>query len=132
MLSNAHTQPLSLLKVKANRWQTQVSTRVPGFSVSQCSVVCILDCTLMPTQSEEQTINRSRTCWHLRTEIYSQERGEDTARAQTSSEICGGFEMSFCHNVLCGLHLLSTQLLFYHQPQLCADSGTFSRGPLGD
>lgn len=86
MLSNPHTQPLSLLKVKANWWQTQVNTRVPGFSVSQCSVVCILDCALMPThcqKNKRQTDPELAGVWELRYTLKKERRhspGSDKLR----------------------------------------------------
>lgn len=132
MLSN----PSTLLKVKVNRWPTQLKHWGPG-SLCMPLFCCLrtwLHCTLMPThcqKNKQQADLELVGIWELR---YIQEWREDTARAQTSSENFGGFEMSFCHNTLCGLYLLSTQFLFYfyRQPKICVDPGTFFQWPLRD
>lgn len=123
MWSNPCTQPLYLVKVKADRWQTQLNHQGPR---SLCIPLAVLFCCLHTwlhtnawALSEEQTTDRSRTCWCLRTEIHSKTGKRHSPGSGKLRKLRGIWDVILSqHSVWASLAINSVPLL-PSAPDLC-------------
>lgn len=127
MLSN----PSTLLKVKVNRWLTQLKHWGPG-SLCMPLFCCLrtwLHCTLMPThcqKNKQQADLELVGIWELR---YIQEWREDTARAQTTAgDLRCHFVTTLCVGFTC--YLLSSSSTSTISPRFVLIQAHSSSGPL--
>lgn len=119
MLSSPSTQPLYLPNVTANKKQTQLENRGPGFlcispAVRHCSAVCVSTGRSFPHTVRRAKDGRSRTggLGELR---YAREWSEDTAQDQTGSESCGGGGLEMSQRFVWATRDSSSALLLDHQ-----------------